>query len=78
MAAMVDLESLLLSSTREGVETEKCVVAQHRTTIAQRDAFVEHIGEHDTDRIPIEWVIDIADEKNGWFYGTAYHFDDTT
>ena len=28
--------------------------------------------------IPIEWVIDIADESNGWFYGTAYHFDDTT
>jgi len=21
---------------------------------------------------------DIADESNGWFYGTAYHFDDTT
>ena len=28
--------------------------------------------------IPIEWVIDIADESNGWFYGTAYHFDDTS
>ena len=76
MAAMV--ESLLLSSTREGVETEKCVVAQHRTTVAQRDNFIEHIGEHEPEKIPIEWVIDIADEKNGWFYGTAYHFDDTT
>jgi len=26
----------------------------------------------------VEWVIDIADESSGWFYGTAYHFDDTT
>lgn len=23
-------------------------------------------------------MIDIADESNGWFYGTAYHFDDTS
>jgi hypothetical protein len=23
-------------------------------------------------------VIDIADEKNMWFYDTAYHFDGTT
>ena len=35
-----------------------------------------HIGQRNY--IPIEWVIDIADESNGWFYGTAYHFDDTT
>jgi hypothetical protein len=26
--------------------------------------------------IPIEWVIDIADESNGWFYGTAYDYND--
>jgi hypothetical protein len=81
MAAMVDAsqaESLLLSSTREGVETEKCVVAQHRTSIQQRDVLVEHITSCSSDRIPVEWVIDIADEKNGWFYGTAYHFDDST
>ena len=27
-------------------------------------------------RISVEWVIDIADEANGWFYGTAYHYND--
>ena len=83
MAAMVeevgdDAGSLLLASAREGVETEKCVVSQHRTTVAQRDALVAHVSSCPDDKIPIEWVIDIADEKSGWFYGTAYHFDDTT
>ena len=29
-------------------------------------------------QIPIEWVIDIADESSGWFYGTAYHYNDET
>ena len=83
MAAMIeqtDQISLVEASTREGVETEKCVVAQHRTSIAQRDNFVNHLSDVDCNlnKIPIEWVIDIADESSGWFYGTAYHFDDTT
>jgi hypothetical protein len=34
------------------------------------------VDEHPATKIPIEWVIDIADESNGWFYGTAYAYDD--
>lgn len=57
---------------------EKCVVAQHRTTTQQRDTFKTHVEKNPINQIPVEWVIDIADESSGWFYGTAYHFDDTT
>jgi hypothetical protein len=32
----------------------------------------------DKTEVPVEWVIDIADESNGWFYGTAYHYNDKT
>lgn len=65
-------------SVEEGVETEKCVVAQYRTTLDQKLQFQNLLKNSPRDKIPIEWVIDIADESNGWFYGTAYHFDDTT
>jgi hypothetical protein len=76
----VSESSLLSAAMRDGVETEKCVVAQHRTTKSQKDAFVSHMKSPNTsaENIPVEWVIDIADEKNGWFYGTAYHFNDKT
>lgn len=70
--------SLLASSIKDGVEDEKCVVAQYRTTAKQKNAFVQHISNHPKNSIPVEWVIDIADESNGWFYATAYHYDDTT
>ena len=70
--------SQVLSACQEGVEDEKCVVAQFRTTIEQRILFAKHLSTCTRDRIPIEWVIDIADEINGWFYGTAYHYDDIT
>jgi hypothetical protein len=70
--------SLAESAAEEGVEDEKCVVAQYRTTREQREIFVQHLETCTKDRIPVEWVIDIADETNGWFYGTAYHFDDVT
>jgi hypothetical protein len=65
-------------SIEEGVENEKCVVAQYRTTAEQRVTFQNHLKSCSRTKIPIEWVIDIADESNGWFYGTAYDFDDTT
>jgi hypothetical protein len=77
-AAEVVMESLVDASIREGVEAEKCVVSSHRTTAAQKDAMTEHMKTCDRKKIPIEWVIDIADESSGWFYATAYHFDDTT
>ncbi len=73
-----NMESLVDASIREGVETEKCVVSSHRTTSEQKAAMEEHMKTCDRKKIPIEWVIDIADEKSGWFYATAYHFDDTT
>ena len=57
---------------------EKCVVSQYRTTKKQLDTFNEHMKKNSPDRISVEWVIDIADEANGWFYGTAYHYNDTT
>lgn len=63
-----------------GVEEEKCVIAGYRTTEAQTKVFTKVLQDCGDDRskIPIEWVIDIADESNGWFYGTAYHYDDTS
>jgi len=65
------------SAIAEGVENEKCVVSQYRTSTKQKELFREHLEScGDNKRIPIEWVIDIADESNGWFYGTAYDFDD--
>eukprot|EP01041_Mallomonas_annulata_P010390 gene10390-21669_t len=70
--------SFISKAIAEGVEDEKCVVSQYRTTPQQKNDFQNHVESHDVKSIPIEWVIDIADESNGWFYGTAYHFDDTT
>lgn len=64
------------SAIAEGVENEKCVVSQYRTSKKQKEIFEKHLDSCDSKRIPIEWVIDIADESNGWFYGTAYDFDD--
>jgi hypothetical protein len=70
--------SLVDSSVEEGVESEKCVVAQYRTSGDQKATFINHLKTCSRNKVPIEWVIDIADESNGWFYGTAYDFDDAT
>jgi hypothetical protein len=69
--------TLILSAGEEGVEKEKCVVSQYRTTSAQRKLFVRHLSLCTKDDIAIEWVIDIADDTDGWFYGTAYAYNDT-
>lgn len=69
--------SLILSAGEEGVEKEKCVVSQYRTTSAQRNFFVKHLSSCSKEDIAIEWVIDIADDTDGWFYGTAYNYNDT-
>jgi hypothetical protein len=75
---MNDLTNSLVSlALGEKVEEEKCILPQYRTTIAQKHAFAEHVSSNERNHLPIEWVIDIQDESNGWFYGTAYHFDDT-
>jgi hypothetical protein len=78
MASELRQEGLVNASIEQGVENEKCVVTQYRTTTEQRIKFAEHLTTCSRDKIPIEWVIDIADETNGWFFGTAYHFDETT
>lgn len=70
--------SIADAAVADGVEDEKCVVGQYRTTKQQKQAFASLLQNCDRERIPIEWVIDIADESNGWFYGTAYHYDDNT
>lgn len=71
------LRSLVSAALADNVDEEKCVVAQYRTTVKQRNEFQALVNSCEKNYIPIEWVIDIADESNGWFYGTAYHFDDT-
>lgn len=72
------VRSIVAASIKEKVEDEKCVVASYRTTLQQKNDFMNHLSTCHKNNIPIEWVIDIADESNGWFYGTAYHFDDST
>lgn len=72
------LLGLAASSIKDNIEEEKCVVAQYRTTTQQKKAFASHLSTCAITEIPIEWVIDIADESNGWFYGTAYHYNDQT
>jgi hypothetical protein len=49
--------SLCEQAIRDGVEFEKCVVAQHRTTVEQRNQFAEHVKKCPRTKIPIEWVI---------------------
>ena len=71
-------KSLVALSIRDRVEDEKCVVAQYRTSVQQKNTFTQLLSTCSRNSVPIEWVIDIADESNGWFYGTAYHFDDST
>jgi hypothetical protein len=70
-------DSIILKASSDLCLEEKCVVSQFRTTSEQLQIFKEHLTTCDNTRVPIEWVIDIADESNGWFYGTAYHFDDS-
>jgi len=70
--------SLVDAALNPEVEKEKCIVAQFRTAPDSRKKFESYVNVMPREKIPIEWVIDIADESNGWFYGTAYHYDDTT
>lgn len=72
------LASLVDASIHPDVEKEKCIVAQFRTSSESRKQFQAYVNTVPREKIPIEWVIDIADESNGWFYGTAYDYDDTT
>jgi len=68
--------SLSAIASRPGVEDEKCVVSQYRTTSQQRQNFIKHLEHNSRENIPLEWIIDIADETSGWFYATAYDYDD--
>ena len=78
--SMTDItdNSLIQKCITDGIEKEKCVVSQYKTTIEQKETLISLLKECDITKIPVEWVIDIADEQNGWFYGTAYHYNDKT
>ncbi len=71
-------QSMADAAVADGVEDEKCVVAQYRTTLDQKQEFKRLLNSSSREDIPIEWVIDIADESNGWFYATAYGYNDIT
>ena len=58
------LRSIVMSAIADNVEEEKCVVAQYRTTVSQKEDFKQYLNSCDKNRVPIEWVIDIADESN--------------
>lgn len=78
-ASATEIEmSLATKAIVDNVEKEKCVVSQYKTTTEQKQNFEALVKDCDPTRIPVEWVIDIADEANGWFYGTAYHYNDKT
>jgi hypothetical protein len=64
--------SLLDECSSEAAENEKCKVSNYRTTAEQRRAILKQMITSDRKHFPIEWVIDIADESNTWFFGTAY------
>lgn len=76
--SLLEIESMVKKATHLDVEKEKCVIAQYKTSSEQLDTFMKLLNECDVNYIPLEWVIDIADESNGWFYGTAYHYNDST
>jgi hypothetical protein len=71
-------DSVVKKAIHPDVEREKCVIAQYKTTADQLTALNKLLDQNEIDAIPLEWVIDIADESNGWFYGTAYHYNDHT
>jgi hypothetical protein len=73
-----EIESVVKKAIHPDVEREKCVIAQYKTTIEQLNALNKLLNDSEPNYIPLEWVIDIADESNGWFYGTAYHYNDST
>jgi hypothetical protein len=62
---------------QESTIREKCAVGDYKTTISQLSSLRELIDVNG-EIIPLEWVIDIADENNGWFYGTAYNYNNAT
>lgn len=61
----IGTRSIVMSAIADNIEDEKCVVAQYRTTLAQKEEFKTHLNSCEKNKIPIEWVIDIADESNG-------------
>lgn len=75
---VLERRSIIDEAIQDGVEEEKCVPPQLRTTIAHKQAMAQLLQNCTRDAVPLEWVIDIADESNGWFPATAYHYNDIT
>jgi hypothetical protein len=68
--------SLLEKSLSSAALSDRCLVPQYRTSAQQQRALSSLLQQHSTDALPVEWVVDIADESNGWFYGTVYHYNE--
>jgi hypothetical protein len=55
------------------------VIAQYHTTLQQKRALFHLLRTCSREKIPIEWIVQIADDENNrWFYATAYHYNDHT
>lgn len=50
------MQSLAALSIKAGVEDEKCLVTQYRTTLEQKNIFRDHLATCPKNKIPIEWV----------------------
>lgn len=72
------LHSVLDAALADGVELEKCVISALKTAPHQKEALLQLVIDNGREELPLEWVIDIADEKNGWFIGTAYEWRGAT
>lgn len=76
-AALGINESKLRSALRLSTINVKCVDQQYVTTedhVKQFRRFMYTVT--DPSKVSIEWIINIADASNTWFYATAYSYDD--
>lgn len=69
------------ASFRKGEEVVKvsvsCIIPQYATLKTHVLKFYNLLGKvSDKTVIPIEWIVDVADESNCWFFGTAYSYND--
>jgi hypothetical protein len=80
--ASFDRQALRLSSNIGGEEQwhyiPELAVSQEQEE-ALRDAVQKQCpGGQNPLVIPVEWVVDVADESDTWFIATAYSFNDST
>ena len=57
----------------------KCIIPQYATLkkhAIQFKSFYDQLSDKSV--VPIEWIVDVQDEANGWFYATAYFYNDAS